>query len=88
MLNVVLGVLNALAAMTASKYFIGAVGAAGMAVLVCNLAPWFVPKAQPATLGYLAAAKLQTLDEKKTNFTASDLWKTNGAVIMAVRRPG
>ena len=51
---------------------LGLMGAAGFVaglVIICNLAPRFVPKAQSATLGYLAEAKLQTLDGKETLFT-------------------
>lgn len=74
--------------MTLPKLFIGAAGVAAGAAVICNLAPWLVAKPELATLDYLAAAKLQTLDGQKRNFSASELWQKNGAVIMAVRRPG
>lgn len=67
---------------------LGAAGAAAGAAILCNLSAWLIPKAQLATLDYLARAKLQTLDSAKRNFSASELWKDRGAVIMAVRRPG
>lgn len=71
-----------------SRFFLGAAGVAAGAALICNISPWLVAKPQLATLDYLSAAKLQTLDGQKTNFSAKELWKTNGAVVMAVRRPG
>lgn len=67
---------------------LGAAGAAAGAVIFCNLSAWLVPRAQLATLDYLARAKLQTINSAKTNFSAGELWKDRGAVIMAVRRPG
>lgn len=80
--------LDLLAVMPLTKFFLGAAGVAASAVVICNIAPWLVAKPQLATLDYLAAAKLQTLDGQKRNFTANELWQKNGAVIMAVRRPG
>lgn len=71
-----------------SRFFLGAAGVAAGAALICNVSPWLVAKPQIATLDYLNAAKLQTLDGKKTNFSAKELWQRNGAVVMAVRRPG
>lgn len=67
---------------------LGAAGAAAGAVLMCNMSAWLIPAPQLATMEYLARAKLQTLDGSKRNFSASELWKDRGAVIMAVRRPG
>ena len=44
---------------------------------------------QKASEKVLASAKLRRLDPLNTEIvTAGDLWKRNGAVIMAVRRPG
>lgn len=66
----------------------------GVAAVVAGMAVWYnLPtrlwlSGQNATLDYLAAASLTTLDESKRKFAASDLWKEKGAVIMAVRRPG
>ena len=52
-------------------WLLGAAGAAVGAALVCNLSAWLIPKPQLATLGYLAKAKLQTLDGAKKNFSVS-----------------
>lgn len=43
-----------------------------------------------ASVELLAAAQLKELGiaENVPKITAGDLWKTNGAVVMAVRRPG
>lgn len=55
--------------------FVGAAGVAAGAVLLCNIAPWMVAKPQFATLDYLAAGKLQTLDGKKRNFSVITYFK-------------
>ena len=55
---------------------LGAAGAAAGAVIFCNLSAWLVPKAQLATLDYLAQAKLQTINSAKTNFSVS-IWTYN-----------
>jgi len=47
---------------------------------------WILPQ-QRATEDYLANAKLLTLPQGDP-IDARSLWKENGAVIMAVRRPG
>ncbi|KAL4240444.1 hypothetical protein ACF0H5_001236 [Mactra antiquata] len=52
-----------------SKFFIGAAGVAASAALLCNVAPWMVAKPVSASLDYLAAGKLQTLDGEKRNFS-------------------
>lgn len=57
--------------MPVGKFFLGAAGVAAGAAVICNIAPWLVAKPQLATLDYLAAAKLQTLDGQKRNFTVS-----------------
>ena len=43
-----------------------------------------------ASVELLTAAQLKELGmaENVPKITAGDLWKTNGAVVMAVRRPG
>ena len=44
---------------------------------------------QKASEKVLASASLRRLDTSNIeSITAGDLWKANGAVIMAVRRPG
>ena len=46
-------------------------------------------KAEKASEKILAAAKLQRLDPSNSeSIMAGELWKLNGAVVMAVRRPG
>jgi len=67
---------------------VGAVAVAGAAVL-CNLpVNPFVKSAEKASLDWLQATTLKTIGSESKEFKASDLWKDNGAVIMAVRRPG
>lgn len=41
-----------------------------------------------ATLRYLEDTDLKTLTGEKQTVKAKSLWKSSGAVIMAVRRPG
>lgn len=55
-----------------SRFFLGAAGVAAGAALICNISPWLVAKPQLASLDYLSAAKLQTLDGQKTNFSVSN----------------
>jgi len=66
-------------------------GVAGLAVglaLFVNLpTAWWMPS-EKAPLSYLSQATLQTLDEEKKKFPATDLWSGAGTVVMAVRRPG
>jgi len=66
----------------------GVAGLVAAVAVFCNLpVSWWLPY-EKATLKYLEDIELTTLDDKKKKFMASDLWKTGGAVIMAVRRPG
>jgi len=66
----------------------GAAAVAGAAIL-CNLPTNpFVKAPQKATLDYLSGAELRGFGEGKEAFKAPELWRENGAVIMAVRRPG
>jgi len=67
------------------KWLIG--GALTGVLTYANLpSAWILPQ-QKATAEYLASAKLQTIP-KGSPVDAQSLWKENGAVIMAVRRPG
>lgn len=66
----------------------GAAAVAGFAILFNLPNNPFVKQPEKATLEYLANTKLLTLDNNPKEFLASELWKRNGAVIMAVRRPG
>lgn len=79
--------IDVISQMPLPKLFVGAAGVAAGAALIVNVSPWLVAKPQMASLSYLKAGKLQTLDGSK-KFMASELWEKNGAVIMAVRRPG
>lgn len=67
---------------------LGAIGAAVTGIILANT-DLFLPKAEKASLDFLETIDLKTLGrgEQKT-FKAKELWKTNGAVVMAVRRPG
>lgn len=65
----------------------------GVATAVVGVALWanlptkLTLPTQRAVVQALAAAPLQTIDQKQT-FKAGVLWADSGAVIMAVRRPG
>ncbi|XP_019489049.1 PREDICTED: redox-regulatory protein FAM213A isoform X1 [Hipposideros armiger] len=65
----------------------GALGAAAVALLLANT-DVFLSKPQQATLEYLEEIDLKTLEKEPRTFKAKELWEKNGAVIMAVRRPG
>ncbi|XP_076980853.1 peroxiredoxin-like 2A isoform X1 [Tamandua tetradactyla] len=65
----------------------GALGAAAVALLLANT-DLFLSKPQKATLEYLEDIDLKTLEKEPRTFKAKELWEKNGAVIMAVRRPG
>uniref|UniRef100_A0A673V3W7 Peroxiredoxin-like 2A n=1 Tax=Suricata suricatta TaxID=37032 RepID=A0A673V3W7_SURSU len=65
----------------------GALGAAALALLLANT-DVFLPKSRRATLEYLEDVDLKTLEKDPRTFKAKELWEKNGAVIMAVRRPG
>lgn len=66
---------------------LGAVGAAITGIVLANT-DLFLSKPEKATLEFLEAIELKTLGSEPRTFKASELWKKNGAVIMAVRRPG
>jgi hypothetical protein len=66
-------------------------GLAGVALgtaIICNLPTRLWLPMERASLQYLAQTSLQTIDEAKKVFKASELWQNNGAVIMVIRRPG
>uniref|UniRef100_A0ABI7ZA17 Peroxiredoxin-like 2A n=1 Tax=Felis catus TaxID=9685 RepID=A0ABI7ZA17_FELCA len=65
----------------------GALGAAALALFLANT-DVFLPKSRRATLEYLEDIDLKTLEKEPRTFKAKELWEKNGAVIMAVRRPG
>ncbi|NWI88817.1 F213A protein, partial [Pitta sordida] len=67
---------------------LGAVGAAVTGIILANT-DLFLSKPEKATLEFLEEIELKTLgSEQQRTFRAGELWKKNGAVIMAVRRPG
>lgn len=66
---------------------IGALGAAVAGIILANT-DYFLAKTEKATLEYLGDADLQTISDESRTFKAKELWERNGAVIMAVRRPG
>ncbi|CAH7353569.1 peroxiredoxin-like 2A isoform X1 [Phodopus roborovskii] len=65
----------------------GALGAAALALLLANT-DVFLSKPRKAELEYLEDIDLKTLEKEPRTFKAKELWAKNGAVIMAVRRPG
>lgn len=66
---------------------LGAIGAAVAGIFLANT-NLLLTKPAKASLEYLEETDLQTLDEDERTFKAKELWEKNGAVIMAVRRPG
>jgi len=66
----------------------GTVGAVSTFVTYCNIPLAWKASPQKATLDWLSPAPLQKLGAGGATFAASDLWQKNGAVVMAVRRPG
>jgi len=64
------------------------IGVATSIIAYANLPARFYA-IQKASEKILAAAKLQRLDPSNSeSIVAGELWKLNGAVVMAVRRPG
>uniref|UniRef100_F7AFR0 Uncharacterized protein n=2 Tax=Ornithorhynchus anatinus TaxID=9258 RepID=F7AFR0_ORNAN len=68
---------------------VGALGAAAVGLLLANT-DLLLTKPEKATLEYLEDTELKTLgkESEPRTFKARELWQRNGAVIMAVRRPG
>ncbi|XP_072279958.1 peroxiredoxin-like 2A [Pyxicephalus adspersus] len=66
---------------------IGALGAAVAGILLANT-EYFLAKTEKASAEYLGDADLKTIADESRTFKAKELWEKNGAVIMAVRRPG
>ncbi|XP_077311035.1 peroxiredoxin-like 2A [Lithobates pipiens] len=69
------------------SFSIGALGAAVAGIILANT-DYFLSKTEKATVEYLGDADLQTISDESRTFKAKELWERNGAVIMAVRRPG
>lgn len=74
--------------MSISKALLSIAGITAGAAILINLPTQFFMATEKATLQYLQTCKLQTIGQTKNNFSAADLWKDNGVVLMAVRRPG
>ncbi|KAM3913610.1 peroxiredoxin-like 2A isoform 1-T2 [Leptodactylus fuscus] len=66
---------------------IGALGAAVAGIILANT-DYFLPTTEKATLEYLEETDLKSVSDESRTVKAKDLWERNGAVIMAVRRPG
>lgn len=49
---------------------------------------WLLPLQGRVPLKHLESAQLQPLLDSRALTLTSDLWSKNGAVVMAVRRPG
>lgn len=66
---------------------LGAVGAALAGIFLANT-DLCLPKVDQASMQHLEEADLHSTIEDDNVIKAKSLWETNGAVIMAVRRPG
>lgn len=66
---------------------LGAVGAAIAGIILANT-DLCLPKSAQASLEHLENADLKSTIEDDGTIKASSLWARNGAVVMAVRRPG
>lgn len=66
---------------------LGAVGAAIAGILLANT-DLCLPKVAKASVEHLASADLRSTTDENKLIKASSLWEQNGAVVMAVRRPG
>ncbi|OXB68064.1 hypothetical protein ASZ78_003305 [Callipepla squamata] len=61
---------------------LGAIGAAITGIVLANT-DLFLSKPEKATLEFLEGIELKTLGSEQRTFKAGELWKKNGAVIMA-----
>uniref|UniRef100_A0A146QV31 Redox-regulatory FAM213A-like protein n=1 Tax=Fundulus heteroclitus TaxID=8078 RepID=A0A146QV31_FUNHE len=66
---------------------LGAVGAAMAGIFLANT-DWCLPKSANASLEHLEDADLRSTTDDSNVIKAKSLWEKNGAVVMAVRRPG
>ncbi|XP_073430909.1 peroxiredoxin-like 2A [Dendrobates tinctorius] len=66
---------------------VGALGAAVIGIIFANT-DYFLPTTDKATLEYLEDTDLKPISDDSRTLKAKELWERNGAVIMAVRRPG
>ena len=70
------------------KIALGSVAAAISATLLLINSPWGLPRRKPFSVAMLEGAVLRRLDGSNREVKASELWKENGAVILAIRRTG
>lgn len=66
---------------------LGAVGAALAGIFLANT-DLCLPKGANASLEHLEDADLRSTTDDAKIIKAKNLWEKNGAVVMAVRRPG
>lgn len=66
---------------------LGAVGAALAGIFLANT-DLCLPKAANASLEFLEDTDLRSTTGDNMVIKAKSLWEANGAVVMAVRRPG
>jgi len=76
----------AVAGMVATPWQLVGAGIASV-LAYANLPARILLPSVPATEAYLAGARLQSLPGL-AKVEPRDLWRENGAVVMAVRRPG
>uniref|UniRef100_A0A8C2ZII9 Peroxiredoxin-like 2 activated in M-CSF stimulated monocytes n=3 Tax=Cyclopterus lumpus TaxID=8103 RepID=A0A8C2ZII9_CYCLU len=86
-LSTVSGLEGALFGLGMWSLGLGAVGAALAGVFLANT-DLCLPKAVQATLENLEEADLRSTRDDENVIKAKSLWDKNGAVVMAVRRPG
>lgn len=73
--------------MGAWTFGLGTIGAAVAGLFLANT-DIFLTKPEKVTVNYLGETDLQTITKEQRVFKARELWEKNGAIIMAVRRPG
>lgn len=66
---------------------LGAIGAALAGIFLANT-DLCLPKAASASLEHLEGSDLRSTTDGDRVIKAKSLWEKNGAVVMAVRRPG
>lgn len=66
---------------------LGAIGAALAGIFLANT-DFCLPKSANASLEHLEDTDLRSIADADKVIKAKSLWERNGAVVMAVRRPG
>lgn len=87
MFSSVLGLEGGLSGMGMWSLGLGAVGAALAGIFLANT-DLCLPKASQVSLENLEEADLRATKDGNNVIKAKSLWDMNGAVVMAVRRPG